>query len=107
MPRYFLEVMYKGTAYSGLQIEANAVTVKSVLEDALRIYLRESVNLTGSSRTDAGVHALQNFFHFDYEGVIPPTFLYNLNAILPSDVVVLEIRDVPGEAHCRFDALSR
>lgn len=107
MPRYFLEVMYKGTAYSGFQVQANAVTVQSVMEEALKTYLRKPVALTGSSRTDAGVHALQNFFHFDFEGAIPDRFQYNMNAILPGDVVIKSLRQVADDAHCRFDARSR
>jgi tRNA pseudouridine38-40 synthase len=107
MPRYFLEVMYKGTAYSGFQVQANALTVQSAVEDALKLYLREEVNLTGSSRTDSGVHAMQNYFHFDFTGLIPSTFVYNVNAILQADVVVRKIIEVDEEAHCRFDAISR
>lgn len=107
MPRYFLEVMYKGTAYSGFQVQENALSVQQVVEDALKVYLRQPVALTGSSRTDAGVHALQNYFHFDHSGTIPERFLYNMNAILPGDVVIRSLRRVPDEAHSRFDARSR
>jgi tRNA pseudouridine38-40 synthase len=107
MPRYFLEVMYKGTRYSGFQVQPNAVTVQGVLEDALKVYLRQPVSLTGSSRTDAGVHAIQNYFHFDFGGRIPETFLYNMNAILPGDLVVRGIRQVADDAHCRFNATGR
>jgi tRNA pseudouridine38-40 synthase len=107
MPRYFLELKYKGTAYSGFQVQHNAVTVQSVLEDAMAIYFRKRINLTGSSRTDAGVHALQNFFHFDWGENIPEKFLYNINAILPGDIAVTGIRRVKDEAHSRFDAVSR
>jgi tRNA pseudouridine38-40 synthase len=52
---------------------------------------RTPVQLTGSSRTDAGVHALQNFFHFDFEGQIHPQALYKFNAILPKDIAVKNI----------------
>jgi tRNA pseudouridine38-40 synthase len=107
MPRFFLEVMYKGTAYSGFQVQANAVTIQSVLEQSLHVYLREKVGLTGSSRTDAGVHAMQNFFHFDFGGAIPGSFMYNMNAILPPDIVIRDIREVAADAHCRFDARGR
>lgn len=107
MSRYFLEVMYKGTAYSGFQVQENALTVQQVVENALKLYLRQPVALTGSSRTDAGVHSLQNFFHFDHSGVIPDRFLYNINAILPGDVVIRSLRPVADQAHCRFDAKSR
>jgi len=67
MARYFLEVAYKGKNYSGFQSQENANTIQQEVEKAFRILQRESVSLTGSSRTDAGVHALQNFFHFDFE----------------------------------------
>ena len=63
MPRFFLEVTYKGTAYSGFQKQENAVTVQSEVEKALMILYKQPIELTTSSRTDAGVHALQNFFH--------------------------------------------
>jgi tRNA pseudouridine38-40 synthase len=111
MPRYFIEVTYKGTAYSGFQFQKNANTIQSEVEKALEIYFRQLFSLTGSSRTDAGVHALQNFFHFD---LVDPELnieiqrtLYHLNAILPRDIVVKNIYQVEDNAHCRFDAVSR
>ncbi|MBS1655892.1 MAG: tRNA pseudouridine(38-40) synthase TruA, partial [Bacteroidetes bacterium] len=67
MPRYFLEVSYKGDNYSGFQVQENANTIQGEIEKALAILLKQQVILTGSSRTDAGVHALQNYFHFDIE----------------------------------------
>lgn len=107
MPRYFLEVAYKGTNYSGFQIQENAVSIQQEVEKALRIFYRQPFELTTSSRTDTGVHALQNYFHFDYEGVIEDRVLYNLNAILPPDIVIKAAHPVPPDAHCRYDALSR
>ncbi|MDQ2718883.1 MAG: tRNA pseudouridine(38-40) synthase TruA [Bacteroidota bacterium] len=65
MPRYFIEVAYKGTAYSGFQVQQNAVTIQSEVEKALQTFFKQTFSLTGASRTDAGVHALQNYFHFD------------------------------------------
>lgn len=107
MPRYFLEVSYKGTAYSGFQVQKNANTIQSEIEKAFTILQRQNILLTGSSRTDAGVHALQNFFHFDFDEEINPHFTYKINAILPGDIVVKKIREMQPEAHCRFDAISR
>ncbi len=105
--RYFLEVSYKGTAYAGFQVQKNANTIQAEIEKVLSIVLKHTIELTGSSRTDAGVHALQNYFHFDIERTIDPAIVYNLNAILPRDIVVRSIFPVPNEAHCRFDALYR
>jgi tRNA pseudouridine38-40 synthase len=107
MPRYFLSLSYKGTAYSGFQAQANANTIQEEVSNAFRILQREAVILTGSSRTDTGVHAIQNFFHFDYDGLLNERFVYKMNAILPSDIVIHAIHPVLPQAHCRFDALSR
>jgi tRNA pseudouridine38-40 synthase len=107
MARYFLEVAYRGKNYSGFQSQENANTIQQEVEKAFRILQREPVSLTGSSRTDAGVHALQNFFHFDFEDILHPQFVYKINAILPGDIVVKSVRSVADDAHCRFDAISR
>jgi len=107
MPRYFLEVAYKGTNYSGFQIQDNASSIQEEVEKALAVYFRQRLSLTGSSRTDGGVHAMQNFFHVDFEGVIDPRSLYNINSLLPRDIVVKNFFPVAPDAHCRFDAISR
>jgi tRNA pseudouridine38-40 synthase len=123
MPRYFLEVSYKGSNYSGFQSQKNTDrTIQAEIEKAFTTLHREKISLTGSSRTDAGVHAFQNYFHFDtdillHQGAgdkgdlhlnefkIP--FIYKMNAILPSDIVISKLLPVPADAHCRFDAISR
>ena len=110
MARYFIEVAYNGKRYAGFQIQQNANTIQAEVENALQVYYRESIALTGSSRTDTGVHAAQNFFHFDYlidQAQALNDSVYHLNAILPSDIVVKRIYGVKDEAHCRFDAKSR
>ena len=111
MPRYFIELAYKGTRYAGFQKQDNANTIQAELEKALSIYCRTNFELTGSSRTDAGVHARQNFFHFDTGTFSADTDLsklvYHINAILPEDIVVKAVFPVEDQAHCRFDALFR
>ena len=107
MNRYFLELAYKGTAYSGFQVQDNANTVQGELQKAMSVFFRKEFELTGSSRTDSGVHARQNYFHFDSDLIIPAGSVYNLNAILPGDITVKGIYEVSPEAHCRFDAVAR
>ena len=107
MARYFLELGYHGANYAGFQIQENAHTVQEEVERALATYFRVSPLLTGSSRTDSGVHARQNFFHFDVEQAVDPRAIYNLNALLPADIVVRSLHRVHDGAHCRFDAISR
>ena len=109
MPRYFIEVGYKGTAYAGYQVQQNANTIQAEVEKAFATYHRKIFELTGSSRTDAGVHAVQNYFHVDLEDVLGDTTksIYHVNAILPKDIVVKNIVLVANDAHCRFDATQR
>jgi tRNA pseudouridine38-40 synthase len=107
MPRYFLELSYKGTNYSGFQVQENAKTIQSSVEEALQTLYKQRITLTGSSRTDAGVHAEQNFFHFDTDHIITAKQLYNLNALLPNDIAAKAFYRVADDAHSRFGALSR
>jgi tRNA pseudouridine38-40 synthase len=107
MPRFFLEVSYHGRNYRGFQVQENANTVQAEVEKAFGILFKTSFEMTGSSRTDAGVHALSNFFHFDTDVPVDDRSVYKLNAILPGDVVIKRIIPVPSTAHARFDATSR
>lgn len=107
MNRYFLEVAYHGKDYGGFQIQENSSTIQLEIQKALQIFLKQDITLTGSSRTDAGVHALQNFFHFDFDRILEPRIAYNINAILPPAIVIKNIIAVAPDAHCRFDATSR
>ncbi|MBL0356974.1 MAG: tRNA pseudouridine(38-40) synthase TruA [Chitinophagaceae bacterium] len=111
MPRYFIQVAYKGARYAGFQIQDNANSVQAEVEKALKVFFKADFELTCSSRTDAGVHALSNYFHFDSD-ILPGNeklarSVYNLNAILPGDIIVKSIVPVSPQVHCRFDALYR
>lgn len=114
--RFFVELSYLGTAYSGFQKQINAHTIQGEVEKALYVLTGQAFILSGSSRTDAGVHALQNFFHFDatYEQLYNkarvgdiPSLTYKLNAILPADICIKKIHVKDTTMHCRFDATSR
>jgi tRNA pseudouridine38-40 synthase len=106
--RYFLELAYKGTSYHGWQVQKNAISVQEVLNKALSTLLREEIITTGSGRTDTGVHASQQFVHFDYEGELTPhNLVHKLNSIFPVDIVAYSVFTVKNDAHARFDAVSR
>lgn len=106
--RYFIEVSYNGKAYHGWQNQPNAVTVQEILEHALTTLLQESVAVVGAGRTDAGVHALQMFAHFDTASTLKEQdLIFKLNAFLPAAISVIALFKVTEEAHARFDALSR
>ena len=107
--RYFVLLSFQGTHYSGWQIQENAVSVQEKLNQALTVISGHEVSTTGCGRTDAGVHARMFYAHFDLTEPIadPGRMLYQLNAILPDDIAIHEIIDVPDNAHARFDATSR
>jgi len=108
MPRYILDICYKGTHYSGWQIQPNASTVQEEVSKALSILLREDIHLMGAGRTDAGVHARQMIAHFECSHSLPSTAKRSLNGILPDDIAIKQILipNIP-DFHARFTALSR
>src|SRR5690606_1653418 len=106
--RYFLELAYKGTSFHGWQIQANAHTVQEEINRALTMILRFPVETMGSGRTDAGVHAMQQFLHFDAPALADKNdLLKRLNSVLPKEIAVYGVREVVPQAHARFSALSR
>jgi len=107
MKRYFLELCYDGASFGGFQIQNNVDTIQGAVQAAMKTLYRTDIELTGASRTDAGVHALQNFFHFDTDLTITQKQVYNLNAILPNSIVIKAIYEVPETAHARFEATTR
>jgi tRNA pseudouridine38-40 synthase len=102
-----MEVSYKGTNYAGFQVQENANTIQGEIERALAVVFKADIKLTGSSRTDAGVHARQNYFHFDFAKTFNPRAIYNINALIPADIVVKGVKPVKEDANCRFLATSR
>jgi tRNA pseudouridine38-40 synthase len=107
--RYLLECSYKGTVFHGWQVQENAPSVQGHIEQALTTVLRQPMQIVGSSRTDAGVHAFQQFAHFDVEAPLKNTekMVYAMNGILPKDIAIRQVTAVSDEFHSRFDATYR
>ena len=108
-PRYFLELCFKGTNYSGWQIQDNAVSVQQKLNEALSVLLATKTETVGCGRTDAGVHAKQFFVQFDSINQVADKFkfIHQLNGILPNDIFVFDYHEVNENASARFDAILR
>lgn len=105
--RHFMTIAYKGTAYHGWQRQHEVSTVQGTLEEALA-RLGVPCLLTGSSRTDAGVHALGQVAHVDLPtDVDTKSLCHRLSRLLPSDICVRALYPVSPTAHARFDALGR
>jgi len=114
VPRFFLHLSYDGGAYHGWQRQPNAVTVQETLENALSVYTRRAVYLTGQGRTDTGVHAISFYAHWDLHemdalpwGTDLGLWLARLNRMLPKDIAVHKVFQVPETLHARYSALSR
>ena len=108
MNNYKLIIQYDGTNYAGWQIQENSVTVQEKITEAVKIISGESVNLIGSGRTDAGVHALGQAANFKSEQEIDVyKFQHSLNSVLPGDISILNMKKVGENFHSRFDALKR
>jgi tRNA pseudouridine38-40 synthase len=109
MPRFKLLIEYAGTRYSGWQIQKNARTVQGELHRAIAVVIDgPPLELYGSGRTDAGVHALGQVAHVELRASMPPEVLrMKLNDELPGDVHVLAVQPVGHRFHARHGALSR
>ena len=90
MERVLLKISYLGSNYHGWQVQPNGITVQQVLGEKLQQMYKQKVNLTGCSRTDAGVHASEFYCHYDTELHIDKGgIVKGLNSVLPKDIAVL------------------
>tara|TARA_B100001758_G_C18411206_1_gene615847 strand:+ start:618 stop:1361 length:744 start_codon:yes stop_codon:yes gene_type:complete len=106
--RYFIKFSYVGTSYHGFQYQPNAITVQEEINKALSILFNKSIEITGASRTDAGVHAQQMYAHVDIQDIFDiEKAINNLNGILSKDIAISDIFQVRKDANSRFDAISR
>lgn len=107
--RYFLELSYDGTDYSGWQKQPNAVTVQGEIEKALHIYFKKDISIYGCGRTDSGVHATYYIAHLDLDIDVDEVnhVLYKLNRILDPAIACHRLWSVSESSHARFDALKR
>ena len=103
-----LKLAYDGTDFAGWQRQRQRRTVQQVLEEALEPLVGGRVQLLASGRTDAGVHALGQVANFRTDSRRSvQTFFRALNATLPADVRVLEVREVPLAFHATYDARAK
>lgn len=101
-------VEYEGTRYAGWQRQKNALTVQQVIETALGKVLQERVKITGAGRTDAGVHAAGQVAHFKTSSSLPLKNIMNgANSLLPEDIAILGIEEVPENFDARRNARLR
>jgi tRNA pseudouridine38-40 synthase len=104
-----LLIAYDGTDFAGWQRQAGARTVQGEIEAALEKMHGQRVVLTGSGRTDAGVHAAGQVanFYTAIRSMGADRFVPALNGLLSGDIRVLESAEVMEDFHARFDARRR
>lgn len=109
MSRFKLTIEYAGTRYSGWQVQKNARTVAGeILAAAGKAAGRAPLELYGSGRTDAGVHALAQVAHLDLDSTLRPDALrFAINDALPADIHVLALERVSHRFHARRNAQAR
>ena len=107
--RYFLVISYCGTKYHGWQRQPNSVSIQQTIEDAISIILKKKILLIAAGRTDAGVHALNMYAHFDanINREIESKLVGLINSFLDDSISIKKVMKVIDSAHARFDAISR
>ena len=102
--RYKMQIAYDGSAFSGWQLQPNAVSIQGEIEKALFTLLKKPVRVIGSGRTDAGTHAMGQVAHFDAEKM--PSLLA-LNGILPKEIRILSLEETDDSFHAQYSAKGK
>ncbi|HZY78316.1 MAG TPA: tRNA pseudouridine(38-40) synthase TruA [Cyclobacteriaceae bacterium] len=106
--RFLFEISYLGTNYSGWQSQLNATGIQEIVEKCLSTILRQKLTITGSGRTDTGVHCAQQFFHVDIDKSLDrDKLITQLNSFLPADIAIRSISQIKPDASARYDAIER
>lgn len=106
--RLLLKIRYNGSAFVGWQVQKNGRSVQEQMQDAIEEIYGSRVGVTGCSRTDSGVHAMEYCMCFD-----PPRFIeqkriaFALNSVLPDSISVLSCQPVPADFHPRYHAVAK
>ena len=103
-----LTLEYDGTNYYGWQKQKELKTIQGEIEEAIELVTKEYCEVTGSSRTDAGVHAKGFVANFKTNSKVPPAkFREALNVKLPEDIVIIKSEQVEDDFHARYCAKGK
>jgi len=108
LKNYKLIIAYDGSNYGGWQVQPNSTSIQELMQKAIETIVRDTITLIGSGRTDAGVHAIGQVAHFKIEKELDlKKFSHSLNGILPIDIRVLHVEQVPLDFHSQRSAKSK
>ncbi len=106
--RYKVILAYDGRNYAGFQSQKNATAIQDIVEGAIEQVFSEKIRIIMSSRTDAGVHAYGQVFHFDTDKEKDEGKLkFSLNSLLPDDIHVVEVKKVSRDFHARYSVKKK
>ncbi|MCF8026093.1 MAG: tRNA pseudouridine(38-40) synthase TruA [Desulfobacteraceae bacterium] len=108
MKNFKLTIEYDGTEFNGWQVQKTGRTIQGAIEAALFVMTRQKIRITGSGRTDAGVHAMGQTANFRCNTrLTEKDFFSGLNGLLPSDIVLQSCEQVSSEFHARYNAIEK
>ncbi len=108
MRRLLLTIQYDGSAYHGWQVQKNAVSVQQVFQDAIEKVFSKRLDVKGCSRTDTGVHANMYCVSIDTDmSIDDESVVRALNTYLPSDIAVVDCKQVDDDFHPRYNCKSK
>jgi len=106
--KYLINLSYNGNKFYGYQIQSDKETVEGELEKCLSKILNTKINTIASSRTDAKVHALNQYCTFDYDKKIDLNKLkHSLNSIINDNIYIKKIKKVNENFNIRYDVIKK
>ena len=108
MSNLLFTLAFEGTRYHGFQVQHNALSVCEVFQDACSAILSKRPDVKGCSRTDAGVHANMYCLSMKLDSTVPRyKLIAAFNHVLPDDIAVLDIKEVPPDFHARYSCTGK
>lgn len=108
MKNIALKIQYDGSQYSGWQKQLDQKTVQGEIDKALSIICKQKIQTNGASRTDAKVHAYEQWASFTAEFEIPTENMKKvLNSLLPEDISILSAKEMPESFHARYSTVGK
>lgn len=106
--KYKITLAYDGNPYSGWQVQPNGISVQEILQQKLHVLTGKSTPVIGAGRTDAHVHAKGQVAHFTVDKPLNLyRFRHSLNCILPKEIRIINIVEVPLSFHARYSAIGK
>ena len=106
--RYAASVEYEGTNFFGWQRQSTVNRIQEEIENSISQITQTDIKIQGAGRTDAGVHALGQVFHFDTDIERPiKSLTKGVNSFLPDSIRIKWVKKVPDDFNARFSATAR